>query len=384
MKKIILVVLGILVICGVYVACRKIPPKTHNTIAAQYENVINEAAPQKPAEAEIYIDASGSMKPYFSDEEIINAVSRIEGLMTNHTKVYFLANPPKLYNGLIDQILGQVSKQPSLCATTFHDFFKKQGARADTTNTIVYLVTDGIMSIGNQGDTKKALIGLENRIKASLEGHKNLAAAVFRYSGNYNGQYYNQNNVPLKINQERPFYIIAVGQRPCIEWLKDQKPDDLYNPKGKLFLGLHDLDGHKESTVVPNIAGNKIDPLKVVNLTLDLPECLYDMHETTLKKAKVTNNGQSLNIPLTRQGNSIFLTIPSLFPGFSADSMGKYHTEIILPNEVPVEWQNWSVESDIEGPDDNTTFGLIYLINGMFKALETNNNLLEVKFDYSN
>lgn len=384
MKKSILTVFTVIALCGICFTSCKPPKKTHNTISAQYEDVINEAKPQKPAEAEIFIDASGSMKPYFSDEEIINAVSKIEGLMTNNTNVYFLGNPPELYKGRIDEIFGRVAQQPGLCATTFHDFFKEQGDRIDSTTTIVYLVTDGIMSIGNGGGTKKALIGLKNRIMASLQGHHNLAAAVLRYLGNYKGTYYNENNKPIQIDQVRPFFIIALGQKPYIEWLKSQKKDALYNPQGELFLGLHDLYGHAKPTVEPNFADNKIDPLQEVVLTLDLPSCLYDISDNVLGRAKISNNGQPLNIPLTRQDNSIYLTIPPLLPGFSADAMGKYNTEIVLPNEVPIEWKNWSVESDLNGPDDSTTFGLIYLINGMFEALESNDNLLEVKFDYSN
>lgn len=385
MKKIISLTL-ILSFCGIYciISCKHTNKETNNTISAQYEDIIKEATPQKPKSADIFIDASGSMKPYFTDGEIINAVSKIEGLMTDETDVYFLANPPKQYKGRIDQILGQVSKQPGLSATTFHDFFKKEGAQVDTTNKIVYLVTDGIMSIGNDGSTKMALIGLENRIKASLQGHTNLAAAVLRYTGHYKGPYYDQNNKPVAINQQRPFYIIALAQKQYITWLKAQKSEDLYNPAGELYLGLHDLEGHSKPTVVKSVSDNKIDPLQELQLTLDLPSCLYDLPNDAVQHAKVSNNGQIIGLPVTRQGNTLYLKIPFQTPGFSADAMGKYHTTVVLPNEIPGVWKNWSSDADTNGPDEDTTFGLEYLIGGMFKALEAKDTLLEVEFDYSN
>ena len=149
-------------------------------------------------------------------------------------------------------------------------------------------------------------------------------------------------------------------------------------------MGLHDLNGHSQPTVVKSIANNKIDPLKDVKLTLDLPACLYGLSDNALKQAIIKNNGQLINFQLAREGNSIILTIPSLSAGFSPDGMGKYRTEIALPNDVPSEWMAWSTESDDGGPDESTTFGLIYLVNGMFKALESGDTLLKVSFEYSN
>ena len=380
MKKIIIVAL-VIIVGGIIWRTINTSPSTHNIIAAKYENVIHEAKPQAPAIAEIFIDASGSMKPYFKDEQMINAVSKIAGLMQDETKIYFIGNPIP-YSGLVSNILGSVAEQPSNSTSTFHDFFKQKALLADTTNCIIYLVTDGIMSI--KGDTKKSLVGLESLIKASLKNHNNIAAAVIRYSGQYDGMYYNQKNAPLKINMQRPFYIIALGQRPYIEWLKKQKQSDLYNPEGTLFMGLHDLDGHSKPTQHSIMGNSKINPLENITLSLDLPECLQDINEDAIQHSKIVNNGTEIKLPVTRKGNYLEIIIPPLTPGFNTNTKGEYETILTILNQLPSVWNDWSTESDLTGPDESTTFGLIYLINGMYNALEKGDYLIEAKFSYSN
>ena len=198
-KKLLLIALALVAAVAIWRIIA--PPSTDsvwigNNITANFAE-IDEPVAKMPNLAEIYIDASGSMKPYFHNgTEMINSISEIKNLNIDGTKVYLIGNPVP-YNGLITNIISSINASPSNATTTFDDFFKAQAAKIDTVNTLVYLVTDGIMSLGKTGDIAKALTDFRGRITAALSGHSNLAVAVFRYIGDFNGKYFDKNDSPI-------------------------------------------------------------------------------------------------------------------------------------------------------------------------------------------
>lgn len=66
----------------------------NNVSASFQEGVISESKSDCPNLAEIFIDASGSMKPYFKANEtsLVNTLSEINNLNVEGTKIYFLGN----------------------------------------------------------------------------------------------------------------------------------------------------------------------------------------------------------------------------------------------------------------------------------------------------
>ena len=197
-KNIVIAIISIIAVVIVVNLIRKPPIDDNvwvdNRISASFEaSTINETVGEMPVTAELYIDASGSMKPYFRAEGagMINTLSEIVNLNESGTSIYFLDNKKK-YTGLVRDILGDINKQPNSSNTLFHDFFESAACKIDTTNTIVYLVTDGIMSIHDTTkDMSDALVELRGKIENSLKNHSNLAGAVFRYVGGYKGTYWN-------------------------------------------------------------------------------------------------------------------------------------------------------------------------------------------------
>ena len=209
--SVIVVVIGVKLLRG----CSETPPTdvwVDNRISASFEaSTINETVGEMPATAELHIDASGSMKPYFRAEGagMINTLSEIVNLNESGTSIYFLDNKKK-YTGLIRDILGDINKQPNNSNTLFHEFFESAACKIDTTNTIVYLVTDGIMSIHDTTkDMSDALVELRGKIENSLKNHPNLAGAVFRYVGGYKGTYWNSKSkgITLKEQIDRFWFI---------------------------------------------------------------------------------------------------------------------------------------------------------------------------------
>lgn len=353
---------------------------TNNRITAKMHPPTDEKAAQKPQHASIYIDASGSMKPYFSPGvEIIKTVSKLKTLDNDNTDIFFIGDK-KARNGLVMEIIGTIKKQPNNVTTTFHEFFKEQAAVLDTTDAISYLVTDGIMSVGkNIGHTKKALVELQGKITAALMPYSStMAAAIFQYSGMFNGKYCHQNDSTSKYNGLRPYYVIAIGQKPYIKWLASQKAEKLNNPEGELFMGLHSPAGHAQTEVFDTV--HPIDPFKDVTLSVELPECLKG--RTLPADPYVMNNGNRLSTPVTNDGTTLKAVIPNGTPGFSADGAGQYTAKIVVPNSIPSQWESWSVEDDLGGADSITTFGLIYLVRGINAALEPNDTLMVATFNF--
>ena len=385
MKKRIIIALAVIVaiFCAVggFDGCgckKKGTTWKDNMVSASYKT-ISEPVDSMPGTATIYLDASGSMKPYFSKgANLITTVSEIQNLNTAGTQIFFLDNA-KPYKGLVMNIIGDVSKQPNLSATSFHEFFKDAACRIDTVNTLVYLVTDGIMSVGSAGDTKDALAELRGKIENALKGHTDLAAAIFRYEGEFKGNYWNSRNVcltpatcPLLKNEiKRPYYVIALGKKGAMRWLQTQTAK-LNAPQGTFFMGVHDLTGHGKAVLAQGDDAKLESMGKEVTLILDLSEC---MNGVDAAKVKVMHKGAALPVTVTKEeaagGNPrLIAVIPTNVPTTPAGD-GKVKVTFLVPNEVPAEWTGtWNAEDDTNGPDEKTTFGLATLVTGMFNALE--------------
>ncbi|MBD5312087.1 MAG: hypothetical protein HDS13_08050 [Bacteroides sp.] len=391
MKKLI-IGLVLLVIIG-FIIKKIIDPPTDvwadNKVYAGYQStVVNETA-TAPVVAEVYIDASGSMKPYFmadNDQIMTHLLGNLQHLTTN-TSVYFLNNP-KPYKGTPGEILKNVKDQPNLSATTFHSFFSKAAAQIDTTDVMVYLITDGIMSIGNRGggDTRHALTYLKGEITKALQNHSDLAGAILRYSGGYKGNYWNMKNQPITLSKQiqRPFYVIVLGRKAAVRWLEDinnKKPTELNNPKS-IYFGVHDFKAHNDA----KMSTDKLLPLQnpggEVTLVLNLPQCLSNLD---VNKLEVVHNGSVLmdirsdgttqKVKVEKEADGT-LRVSAQNAPFVPNVNGEYVITIYSLNTIPDGWvSTWSTDNDKTGPDENTTFGLAYLIEGIKNGLEPQDTL---------
>ena len=386
-KNIVIAIISIIAVVFVVNWLRKPPIRYNiwvdNRISASFAaSTINEEVGKMPATAELHIDASGSMKPYFRAEGagMINTLSEIVNLNESGTSIYFLDNKKK-YTGLVRDILGDINKQPNSSNTLFHDFFESAACKIDTTNTIIYLVTDGIMSIHDTSkDMSDALVELRGKIENSLKNHSNLAGAVFRYVGGYKGAYWNSKSkgIPLKEQIDRPYYIIVLGNKETMRWLESIPVTKLNNPD-RLFMGIHDLEGHKKATLALGENAKIQDINNDVTLILDLPKCL---HNIDVANAVLTNNERNLNINIIKEESRLRAIIPPTIP-LRPESDGRIKIELSIPNIVPNRWiSEWNCDNDIAGPDSTRTFGLGTLVTGMFNGLEKDSDFLSVVFTY--
>lgn len=391
-KTIIIAVAAIALLFIIYKMSTRQPPENvwvgNKVIASFPAGTINEPEGRAPSEAKICIDASGSMKPYFRAEGnvMINTISEIVNLHSDKQDIYFLGNN-KPYDGLVKDIIGDVAKQPNDVATTFHKFFNDAARRIDTTDVLIYMVTDGIMSIGN-GNTSDALVQLRGKIENSLKGH-NLAGTIMRYDGQYKGDYWNSQNIRLTAKTcpmlakeiQRPFYVIALGRKDAIIWLKQQPIAKLNNPEAQFFMGIHDLAGHAKAMLDKGDSTKIEDMHQPVTLVLDLPPCLTDIDASRIQ---VLNDGKPQPVSVNNEGGKLVANIKSLTNlKLKREIDGRTGVILVANNEIPSTWtQTWNADDDLKGPDTTTTYGLRYLVEGMFNGLEGEQPLLQAEFIY--
>ncbi len=362
---------------------------TGNKVTASFPpEAINEPVGNAPSRVEIYIDASGSMKPYFRAEGnvMVNTISKIVNLHGTSQKIYFLGNETP-YSGLVSNIIRDVARQPNQVATTFHEFFKDVADSIDTTDKLVYMVTDGIISIG-RGNTSDALVELSGKIENSLKGHENLAGVIMRFEGQYKGDYWNSQNMKITPQEcpmlaeeiQRPFYVIALGSKEAIRWLKQQPIEKLNSPKAQLFMGIHDLSGHTKAKLDMDSARIE-DMHKSVTLSLDLPMCLAEIDAS---KVQAFNDGKPQQASVQNEGGKIVVTIDSLTNlKLKRENDGRIRVTLLANNEIPSSWTlEWNTDDDSDGPDSITTYGLKYLVSGMFDGLEGEQLLLKAEYVY--
>ena len=387
MRKIVLIAIVSIVALVIYNKCVTPPPQPatwyDNKIIASYKSdAIDEKIGSMPEKAELYIDASGSMKPYFIADgtSMINTLSEIINLNAEGTDVYFLDNP-KPYQGMVRDILLDVRKQPNNSNTLFHEFFSNAACKLDTVNTIIYLVTDGIMSIHDTSrDMSTALVELRGKITNSLKEHSDLAVAIFRYVGGFKGNYWNSKSKDIKLKEQidRPYYIIALSRKETMRCLQSVPNDKLNNPEGRLFMGLHDFAGHSNVVFLHGDSGVLEDNMKDVQLTLELPSCLKDID---VADVQIANNGKRIDVKVEKAGNNLIATIPTSIP--LKHEKDKIRVRLSVPNKIPNIWiDEWNCDDDINGPDSYTTYGLAALITGIFNGLERNNDLLTLDYIY--
>ncbi len=398
MKKtwILIAVIAVVLFCIVR-SCPS-PSRGDNKITATLRNAsIQEEVSASSPEAEIYIDGSVSMKPYFNaphPDDLVNTISEIKNLNSDGTSIFFQGNP-KPYVGMIANIITNLRQQPHLPESPFYDFFREQACKIDTTNILIYLVTDGIISETSDGGRKNANLNMRLRLKQlqgmirdALKGHANLAGAIIRYSGKYQGDYWNRENkrvtsarcALLKNEITRPYYVIALGKKEDIRWLQSQPDENLNNPEEKLFMGVHDLAGHQKANFdkeKPEIVDMDAD----VMLILELPECLKNIEG---KDVKVIHEGKDLSIEVTKEGGNKLQAIIKPKIDLKSDNEGCITVSFVMKNKLRGEWlSTWSNDDDMDGPDEISTYGLSTLVHGMFEGLEDEGKeYLKCDFEY--
>lgn len=403
MKKLIYVTIGLIIVFAVYKMFFSESPSTgviiNNTLYASNQG-INESETLSVGEAEIYIDASGSMKGYFLSDNpgFINTISSLMSI-ADSSKVYFMGNP-KVYAGLTKDIVQNLRRQPNNTATTFAHSFE-QMCRQSGGSKVCFLVTDGIMSVGNK--TGLALKDLQNAIEKTLKANgAGKSVAVLRYTGEFLSNpaksiyYYDCNDKRHVLNcDNRPYFVIIVGEKDVLRYIRSVAAAKL-QPAQAVYFGVHDMAGHQNNTCITtsdtiNEARLEIPGAPIV-LNATLPACFAHFDAGYVKtNLTVSINGVTIgkqyesesNTRISNQELNIVLdqTKNIIAPAFD----GKVTIKLTVANPMPAQWQAYSSDDDtqIENEGANTTFGLSTLLQGIKNSMDAEPTLIEFTYIFT-
>lgn len=390
MKKIIFLLGITLVIFIVFLIPGPTPPVIiGNTIHVENDSLGLKSYEivEKPSFANIYIDASGSMKGYFlsNDSGIINTVSKLHGFV-NERNIFFIGNRTP-YEGLVAKILGSVSRQPNNATTTFHDIFSRMG-KSENGSTLSFLVTDGIMSI-DKVDMANALVQLKNAVRDSLKQFSNdKAIAVYKYTGYFKGNYWDKNNHDIgKLDCNRPYYVIALGSKSSVRYLREN--ENLLSPEKSIYFGIHDIVAHNmyEMTDPKNSCLEDIGGAIVLDATL--PKCFKEFStEYLIENLKVIMNRELVltdKCDIDISSNNLKITVDQMKCVVRPTADGDVLFNVTISNPIPSDWISFSCLDDthIREFGQDKTFGLESLLRGIKEGIASDEKeILSIDYQF--
>lgn len=114
-------------------------------------------------------------------------------------------------------------------------------------NSLNFLITDGIMSGSDEQIRRNSKYNiyyreeLQNNLADKLR-NQGLAISVYQFESFFNGTYYCYDNTKVQLSKNRPFYVIAIGQKEQVKDFKDkvEKGMAYFKPKNDVHLGFID------------------------------------------------------------------------------------------------------------------------------------------------
>lgn len=384
MKKLIIIVVLAVVAYVVYKLIPPPPPPSRFEVSS----VSYKMETEKPAFVNAYIDASGSMKGYFSrnsDGRFIAALSNaapqktmwmdsrkteLRGIPTNQ----LLTNRFSGGDSRFDMMLSDIIIRDSL----------------NKSNGVSLLFTDAILSASvaqtdsNPEYMRMSFTVFKNEIAKAIKG-KGVAVSILKLESKYDGTYWNYQNrsVPNLQVENRPFYVIAMGKADRIRH---------FMANNKLEAKLTAEFGVYDNVVVDSISntftpvtpkdwdgtkfkGNKIE------FYLTLPDYISKLGNAYIKNnlvVEIDGNDETsiLDSCVNIMGSNLSIknwAVNDVTKPFLRS--GEHALTVKIKKTIPQEWKFLYIEDDT---DINTnfakqsqTFALEYLLKGIKEGTET-------------
>ena len=355
----------------------------------------------------VYIDASASIKGYFSDGSdgkfgnVITHLAQYKGL---NSPVYFWGKNTRetKISTSVDASGGVNAALRSKSGygqdSYFNEMFKQMVnlIKNDSVDAAC-LVTDGIYGVGNDltdndiEHAQKTLKDFKGAVKNTFTD-TNLAVGIFKLSSTFSATsakdayitYQNKHIYPIKI-ENRPFYVIVIGRPGKVNsFAKDNE----LGAELSLVLGGHNIDMHNSHKLSDpkhfdkgNVwKGNKND--SETNLCVTFPSCIGN--DNYIKdNIIVTLNGKEIdNFTISNSRLSITAEIEK---NASVRPNKENEFRVVIKNSIPEEWTELYNEDDkniksnayIQGQ----TFGLKYLLEGLLEGT-CSDNLVDISFKF--
>jgi len=162
-----------------------------------------------------YFENSGSMNGYLDGRNFRQTMHRIIDDANLNLHPYFVNSKEYPTSNILSKIDSRNIKTQGTNSSD-HKFIFSNAIENATGSNLSIVVTDGIYSTP---DGNVDVVGIE--IEKSFEGALNenkIETVVIKLSSNYKGTYYTESECEnVKINQERPYYILLFGSKNTID-----------------------------------------------------------------------------------------------------------------------------------------------------------------------
>lgn len=341
----------------------------------------------------IYVERSGSMAPYDSKDGDGSFRAAIMALQNNLPGMATIDSVGEKgytdFQQIFDQILNRTNE-----------------------DQVSILVTDLIYSVKDmQGvNPQRVFSEIEGMTNAVFKSEvKNKSLLVVRMMGSYNGPYYSYDNSVKPFAGRRPYYIIIVASNTHMVRLTHDATlrtfadmermkgydnmclmtaNDIYKPYYSFLLSNRDVRGRfrpkrGQDTQIRSLTGLEPDRNSgdiQLTLAVDLSHLFIDQRYLTDVKNYVVEADDDVRIKEIRKiekaditpAEKKYLGTATHIFVLQATHIGHgQEVEIKLRNRLPQWIGDGSTDNDLT-PDANTTFGLKYLLGGIYDSYSRN------------
>lgn len=333
-------------------------------------------ASPKPTTFNFYIENSGSMKGYFSG----NGSSQLETLITEYYNrlhdsfidgdtitLNFVNTSVEKYFGSEKNYLKDAQFKCTSSYTKIDEILEM--AMDSVNNNIVNIIISDFCFETNFGNLESAQSHITSLFTSKIKNNRDMSVSIFKYMVNFNGKYF-PGGIPCK--KPMPIYFWAFGNSCSLKRfvnlkLKSQSCGQLImqlSKKKEVEINLYNkraTDG--KSIFVKEWDKDRSSNKYVADLFVDLSDILLDEHSLMDKEHYYVNSSSNSTYiinDITKVNNRYKFTISTSKPAPG-------NLEIIYKLEEP-EWVNKYNFECVGLPKDSTTYGIKYLIEGVFDA----------------
>ncbi|MDR2563227.1 MAG: hypothetical protein LBC98_04725 [Prevotellaceae bacterium] len=359
----------------------------------------------------VYIENSGSMDGYVKgvtefEQIVYNYLSDINNKDITDTMNLFYINSEILPQGQVTK--NNMNVLTGFIATLDPKTFNAKGGGRGTSdiakvldsvlqrtneNTVSILVTDGIFSPGKGIKAAQYLpnqqIGIKNAFVGFCSKVKDAAVLVYQLSSQFNGTYYNKEDSPKQIEEQRPFYIWVIGNEQSLKTLRNKIPDHTFIGKGvehvfaiasgnkevnyaiKPGSGVFHLDKTNPKTTIKDWKKNsKGGGTKLAQFSVNVDFSAFLQDDAYLPDTSNYDlNDKDFTLSITKAASGSYTHSLNI----QSPIIKKAALSIKLLSKVPT-WVEDINDDDGSAAVPGKTFGIKYQINGLHEAFTLNGN----------
>lgn len=370
-----------------------------------------------PVTVDIWLERSGSMAGYDNRQTDGNFKATIVDVINNAPvtpEIYVVNSSVNKYPEGAGQFIGDsdvFTATKGIGDASYTDFRKifDQLLNQNGENRISLLFTDMIYSTRNMAgvNPEKVFAEAKGMVSSVFKSQcEDKSILVVKMNSKFVGSYFSFNNAETQYSGNRPFYIFAVADNDVMARLATDKnlapmanfssmngfesmylftAEDIYKPHYSLLLGHNDIRGRFKASRGQKDAITELDDVDIdensgdlqLVMAVDLSGMLIPESYLTDKRNYSVESDDEVTIKeirpldankdLTQVERKYAATATHLFVLQMKKIRNDQDVSISLQNNFP-DWINASSTDNDTTPDDSHTFGLKYIMQGIYDA----------------